>query len=69
MEDEKVKDINALLSAFESRNEILKEEIKQNEEAIKKMQKELTFILLKRTDSALPCVVISKIIYYANVKI
>ena len=29
MEDEKVKDINALLSAFESRNEILKEEIKQ----------------------------------------
>ena len=28
MEDEKVKDINALLSAFESRNEILKEEIK-----------------------------------------
>ena len=44
MEDEKVKDINALLSAFESRNEILKEEIKQNEEAIKKMQKELTFI-------------------------
>ena len=38
MEDEKVKDINALLSAFESRNEILKEEIK-------KMQKELTFIL------------------------
>ena len=41
----KVKDINALLSAFESRNEILKEEIKQNEEAIKEMQKELTLIL------------------------
>lgn len=31
--------------------------------------KELTFILLKRADSALPCVIISKIIYYANVKI
>ena len=47
MEDEKVKDINALLSAFESRNEILKEEIKQNEEAIKKNAERTNFYFRK----------------------
>jgi|GEM_PF-5303970 hypothetical protein len=45
MNDNKIKDINALLTAFESRNELLNEEIKQNEEAIKEMKKELSLIL------------------------
>lgn len=45
MNDNKIRDINALLTAFESRNELLNEEIKQNEEAIKEMKKELSLIL------------------------
>lgn len=45
MNNNKIKDINALLTAFESRNELLNEEIKQNEEAIKEMKKELSLIL------------------------
>lgn len=45
MNDNKIKNINALLTAFESRNELLNEEIKQNEEAIKEMKKELSLIL------------------------
>lgn len=43
MED-KIKSINSLIKAFETRNEILHEEIKKNEEAIKKMKNELFFI-------------------------
>ncbi len=38
------KSINSLISAFETRNELLHEEIKRNEEAIKKMEKELILI-------------------------
>ena len=43
--DNKVKSINTLLSAFESRNELLEEEIKKNEEAIKEMKEELTLLM------------------------
>lgn len=43
--DNKVKSLNTLLSAFESRNELLEEEIKKNEEAIKEMKEELTLLM------------------------
>ncbi len=43
MED-KIKIISSLIKAFETRNELLHEEIKRNEEAIKKMKNELFFI-------------------------
>lgn len=43
--DNKVKSINTLLTAFESRNELLEEEIKQNEKAIKEMKEELTLLM------------------------
>lgn len=39
--EEQVKSISSLIAAFETRNELLHEEIKRNEEAIKKMEKEL----------------------------
>ena len=39
--ENKIKSIRALLSAFESRNEILHEEIKKNEEAIEEMKAEI----------------------------
>ena len=42
--ENKIKSIKALLAAFESRNEILHEEIKKNEEAIKEMKAELSFL-------------------------
>lgn len=44
MED-KIKSINEVLKAFESRNEKLHEEIRNNEEAIKEMQEELKQLL------------------------
>ena len=43
--ENKIKSIRALLSAFESRNEILHEEIKKNEEAMKEMKAELSDII------------------------
>lgn len=39
--ENKIKSIRALLSAFESRNEILHEEIKKNEEAMEEMKAEI----------------------------
>ena len=42
--EEQVKSISSLIAAFETRNELLHEEIKRNEEAIKKMEKELIII-------------------------
>lgn len=39
--DKQIDSINALVSAFESRNEQLHEEIKKNEEIIKEMKTEL----------------------------
>lgn len=36
--------LNVLLTAFESRNEVLHEEIQKNEEAIKKVKEELSLI-------------------------
>lgn len=39
--EEQVKSLSSLITAFETRNELLHEEIKRNEEAIKKMEKEL----------------------------
>lgn len=42
--ENKIKSINALMTAFESRNELLHEEILKNEEAIKEMKKELALI-------------------------
>lgn len=41
----KINSINALLSAFESRNEQLHDEIKKNEEAIEEMKAELAGLL------------------------
>ena len=43
--ENKIKSIRALLSAFESRNEILHEEIKKNEEAMEEMKAELSDII------------------------
>lgn len=40
--EEKIKSIKALVTAFESRNEQLHEEIKKNEEAIDEMKAELS---------------------------
>ena len=42
--EEKSKSISSLITAFETRNELLHEEIKRNEEAIKKMEEELIII-------------------------
>ena len=42
--DQKIKSISSLITAFETRNELLHEEIKRNEEAIEKMEKELIII-------------------------
>ena len=47
--ENKIKSIRALLAAFESRNEILHEEIKKNEEAMEEMKAELT--ILQETDT------------------
>ncbi len=41
----KINSISALLSAFESRNEQLHDEIKKNEEAIEEMKAELAGLL------------------------
>ena len=38
------KSISSLITAFETLNELLHEEIKRNEEAIKKMEQELLLI-------------------------
>ena len=38
------KSISSLITALETRNELLHEEIKRNEEAIKKMEQELLLI-------------------------
>lgn len=46
----KINSINALLSAFESRNEQLHEEIKKNEEAIKEMKDELRVLMEDEVD-------------------
>lgn len=43
--ENKIKSIRALLAAFESRNEILHEEIKKNEEAMEEMKAELSDIM------------------------
>ena len=39
--EEQVKSISSLIAAFETRNELLHEEIKRNEEAIQEMEKKL----------------------------
>ena len=39
--DQKIKSISSLITAFETRNELLHEEIKRNEEAIEEMEKKL----------------------------
>lgn len=43
--ENKINSINALLSAFESRNEQLHEEIKKNEKAINEMKAELAELM------------------------
>ena len=48
--EEKTKSISSLITAFETRNELLHEEIKRNEEAIKNMEKEL--ILMEDNDTS-----------------
>lgn len=50
--EEQVKSISSLIAAFESRNELLHEEIKRNEEAIKKMEKELLLMEIDEQDSS-----------------
>lgn len=49
----KINSINALLSAFESRNEQLHEEIKKNEEAIEEMKQELRVLMEDEVDQNL----------------
>ena len=49
----KINSINALLSAFESRNEQLHEEIKKNEEAIEEMKAELRVLMEDEIDQNL----------------
>ncbi len=49
----KINNINALVSAFESRNEQLHEEIKKNEEAIQNMQEELRELMEVDMESSL----------------
>lgn len=49
----KINSINALLSAFESRNEQLHEEIKKNEEAIEEMKEELAVLMEDEVDQNL----------------
>lgn len=51
--DKNIKSISSLISAFETRNELLHEEIKRNEEAIKKMEKEL-LIMEDENDNKMP---------------
>ena len=46
----KINSINALLSAFESRNEQLHDEIKKNEEAIEEMKEELRVLMEDEVD-------------------
>lgn len=46
----KINSISALLSAFESRNEQLHDEIKKNEEAIEEMKAELAGLLENETE-------------------
>jgi len=50
--EEKIRDLNKLLRVMESRNELLSEEIKRNEENIKKIEKEIDFILDGDIDSS-----------------
>ena len=51
MED-KIRDLNKLLKVMESRNELLSEEIKRNEENIKKIKNEISIILDTNNDSS-----------------
>jgi hypothetical protein len=51
MED-KIRDLNKLLKVMESRNELLSEEIKRNEENIKKIENEISIILDTNNDSS-----------------
>jgi len=44
MED-KIKDLNKMLKVMESRNELLSEEIKRNNENIKKLENEISTIM------------------------
>lgn len=46
----KINSISALLTAFESRNEQLHDEIKKNEEAIEEMKAELAGLLENETE-------------------
>ncbi len=43
--ESKINCLNVLLSAFESRNEVLHEEIEKNEQTIREMKEELTNLL------------------------
>ena len=49
----KINSISALLTAFESRNEQLHDEIKKNEEAIEEMKAELAGLLESETEQNL----------------
>ncbi len=52
MED-KLKYLNKLLKVIESRNELLEEEIKRNEENIKNIENEISIILESINDSSI----------------
>lgn len=49
--ENKIDSINAILTAFETRNEQLHEEIKKNEEAINEMKEEIKNILEEEKNS------------------
>ena len=48
----KINSISALLTAFESRNEQLQDEIKKNEEAIEEMKAELAGLLENESEQS-----------------
>ena len=50
MED-KIKDLSKMLKVMESRNELLAEEIKRNEDTIKKIENEISIIMEDSNES------------------
>ena len=50
MED-KIKDLSTMLKVMESRNELLAEEIKRNEDTIKKIENEISIIMEDSNES------------------
>ena len=50
--ENKIRDLDKMLKVMESRNELLKEEIKRNEENIKKIENEISIIMENSNESS-----------------